>query len=72
MQVPAANSANVVPLAVHTLGVVDTKPTVRPEVEVAIKAAGVVPKTWLPGETKVMVCAPIATAKEFDTGVAAR
>lgn len=72
VQVPAVSNVSVVPLAAHTLGVVDAKATARPDVEVAIKAAGVVPRTWLPGETKVMLCAPIATVKEFDTGAAAR
>jgi hypothetical protein len=72
VQVPAVNSVSVVPLAAHTVGVVESKATVRPDVEVATRAAGVVPRTWLPGETKVMACAPTPTANEFDTGAAAR
>ena len=70
-QVPAPTSVSVLPLAVHTLGVVDAKETVRPEVEVAVKAAGVVPRFWLPGAMKVMVCAAATTVKEFETGTAA-
>lgn len=72
VQVPAVNNVSVVPLVAHTLGVVESKATLRPDVDVATKAAGVVPTTWLPGDTKVMVCAPTATVKEFDTGAAAR
>lgn len=71
VQVPAPNSVSVVPLTVQTLAVADVNDTARPEVAVAIRAAGAVPSVWLPGEMKEMVCAPAATVKEFDTGVAA-
>ena len=68
-QVPKATSDRVVPLTVHTLGVVDAKDTASPDVEVATNGAGATPMTWLPGEVKVMVCAvnATATAKECDT-----
>jgi len=43
MQVPTANSVNVVPLTVQTLAMVDAKPTVRPELAVAASVGGAVP-----------------------------
>ena len=49
---------------------VDANDTARPEVAVAVRAPGAVPSVWLPGEMKVMVCAPAATAKEFETAAA--
>ena len=72
VQVPAATSVSAVPLTVQTAGVLDAKLTKSPELALAINAAGVVPSVWLPGDTKVMVCAPAATAKLFVTGAAAR
>ncbi len=68
---PAASRVSVVPLAAQTLGVVDANDTGKPDVAVATKAAGVVPSAWLPGEMKLMVCAPIATETVFETGAAA-
>ena len=69
--VPAPTSVSAVPLTLHTLGVVDSNVTARPEVAVAIRAAGAVPSVWLPGEMKEMVWVPAATVKEFETGAAA-
>jgi hypothetical protein len=43
VQLPAPANVKVVPLTVHTLGVVEAKATVRPEVDVADRAAGAVP-----------------------------
>ena len=57
VQLPAVSSVRVVPLVVQTPVVVDTNDTVRPEEAVATSAAGAVPSVWLPGETKVMLCA---------------
>ena len=57
VQVPAVSSVSVVPLAVQKLGVVEAKDTTRPDDEVATKAAGATPMTWLPGVVNVMVCA---------------
>jgi hypothetical protein len=62
VQVPAAASDKVVPLTVHTAGVVEANATVKPEVEVATSGAGGVPRTWLPGDAKVMVCGISAAA----------
>ncbi|MDP3820014.1 MAG: hypothetical protein Q8R33_00930 [Burkholderiales bacterium] len=71
LQGPALTSVNAVPLTVHTPGVVDSNDTARPEVEVAIRAAVIVPSVWLPGEMKEMVWAAAATVKEFETTEAA-
>ena len=57
VQLPAVSNVRVVPLAVQTVGVADTNETARPEEACATSAAGAVPKVWLPGEMKVMVCA---------------
>ena len=57
MQVPTATSVSVVPLTVQVLGVVDARLTARPELALADSGAGAVPRVWLPGEVKVMVCA---------------
>lgn len=72
VQVPALTSVKAVPLTVHTAGVTAWKLTAKPELAVALKAAGVVPSVWLPGEMKEMVCVPRATAKVLDTAVAGR
>ena len=71
VQVPTATSVNAVPLTVQTPAVVDANATGRPEVELATKGPGGVPRVWLPGEAKVIVCAAAAMAKEFDTAAAA-
>ena len=56
-QVPAATKASVLPLTVQVLGVVEAKLTGRPELALATKGGGAVPRVWLPGELKVMVWA---------------
>lgn len=71
VQLPAATKVKAVPLTVHTAGVLDANVTGRPELALAIKAAGALPSVWLPGDTKVMVCAPWLTAKDCTTEVAA-
>lgn len=64
VQVPAETSVIVVPLTVHTKGVVETKSTLRPDVAVADRAGGVVPSVCVAGAVKLMVCAPI-TKNDF-------
>lgn len=71
VQLPAATKVRAVPLTVHTAGVLDANVAGRPELAFAIKAAGAVPSVWLPGDTKVMVCAPGLTTKDCTTAVAA-
>ena len=68
---PKPTSVSAEPLTVHTLCVLDAKETLRPEVAVATKAAGAMPKLWLPGAMKVMVCAAAVTVKLLDTAEAA-
>ena len=69
-QLPTATSVSVLPLTVQTLGVVEAKLTASPELAVAASAGGVVPSVWLPGEAKLMVCAPAPTLKLRVTAVA--
>ena len=71
VQVPAASSVNTVPLTLHTLWVVDSNNTGKPEVAVASKAAGTLPSVWLPGDAKLMVCRATVTVNEADTAAAA-
>ena len=75
VQVPAATNVSVLPLTVQMPVVVEAKLTVRPELALAASAGGAVPRVWLPGEVKVMVCAVSGAAttwKFCDTVVAAR
>lgn len=72
LQLPAANSVSVLPLTVQTTGVVDVNDTARPEVALATSAGGAVPRVWLLGELKLMLCAAAATVKLWETAVAAR
>lgn len=44
LQVPAATSVSVLPLAVQTPGLVDAKLTARPELALATSASGAPPK----------------------------
>ena len=74
VQVPAANSVRVLPLTVHMPVVVEVKLTGRFELATAVSGGGVMPKVWLPGELKVMVCGVIGaaeTVKVRDTVAAA-
>ena len=73
-QVPALSSVSVLPLTVQTAGVMEAKLTARPEVAVAANGAAAVPRVWLPGAVKLMVCAnsPAAMLKLCDTAAAAR
>lgn len=71
LQLPAATKVSVVPLTVHTPGVLEASSTGRPELALAAKAAGVLPSVWLPGEAKVMVCDDAPTVKDRDTTAAA-
>jgi hypothetical protein len=59
------------PDTVQTAGVLEAKPTARPELAVASAANGGVPKIAPLSAPKVMVCAPGLTVKLCDTGVAA-
>ena len=76
MQLPAANGVSVLPLTVHTEGVVEANATARPESEVADKVAGV-PTVWAPGDAKLMLwlgrTRPVAdaTVKVLTIGTAA-
>lgn len=71
MQLPTLSSVRVVPVTAHTLGVLEASTTDRPDVELATRAAGVLARTWLPGEMKVMVCAAATTVKVLETTAAA-
>lgn len=71
VQLPADTSASAVPLTVHTEAVLEANCTVRPEVAVAERAAGVVPMVLLPGEAKLMLCVACATEKLWLTEGAA-
>ena len=71
VQLPADTSVSVVPLTVQTAGVLDVKVTAKPALDVATSAGAGVPRVWLPGELKVMVCTAGATLKVCVTGVAA-
>lgn len=57
VQLPTLTKVSVVPLTVQTAGVVDANVIARPELAVALKAAGVTPNTWAAGAAKVMLCA---------------
>ena len=70
VQVPALTRLRALPLTLQTAGVTAWKATAKPELAVALSAAGVVPSVWLPGEMKEMVWVPRATAKVLDTAVA--
>ena len=70
VQMPAAKSVTVVPLTVHTEGVVDANCTARPDVEVAARVGGVTPIVCVDGAVKLIVCAP-TTKKERVCVVAA-
>ena len=72
-QVPAATSDSVLPLTLHTAGVVETRLTGKPELALATKAAGTVPSVWSAGVLKLMPCASrgaAPTVKACATGVA--
>lgn len=47
-----------VPVTVHTEGVVEANCTVRPELAVADRAGGVAPMVWLLRAAKLMVWVP--------------
>ena len=68
---PTATKVRVVPLTVHTLGVLDRNDTGRPDVALADSAAGWVPKVSGPGPVKAMVCAAAATTNDCCTAAAA-
>ena len=71
VQLPVLASNSVVPETVQTAGVLDTRDTARPEVALATRAGGVLPRVWLPGELKLMVCVMGATVKVLLTSAAA-
>jgi hypothetical protein len=55
LQVPLASNVIAVPDTEHTAGVLEVMVTLKPELELAVKAAVVVPSVWLPGDANVMV-----------------
>lgn len=71
VQVPTATSVKVVPLTVHTAGVVDEKATGKPEVAVADRVGGGLPRVWFPGPANEMVWAAAATVTDCMTASAA-
>ena len=74
VHVPTATSVSAVPLTVQTLCVVELKLTGKPELALAARGAGAVPRVWLLGDANVMDCATsgvAATVNERVTGVAA-
>ena len=60
------SNVTVLPLTVHTLGVLEVKDTVRPEVELALKA-GDDPRLCGPGAAKLTVCVRFATVNDWLT-----
>lgn len=73
-QAPALTKVTVVPLTVQTLGEVEANDTAKPDVDVAVKAAGTRPQLVLTGAAKVMVWAvrgAAATTKDWLTAAAA-
>ena len=64
-------SDKVLPLTLHTAGVVLARLTASPELAVATKAGGTVPRAWLAGVTKVINCGASATVKVWDIVAAA-
>jgi hypothetical protein len=70
---PTATKPKLLPLTVHTVGVVDTRLTVKPELAEATSAAGGVPNVALAGALKLMLCGASAatTEKDCETGAAA-
>ena len=70
VQIPEAMKVAVVPETVQTDAVVEAKLTAKPELAVATIARGV-PTVCVLGALKVMVCAPMVTAKLCNTGAAA-
>ena len=55
------------PLTVHTADVLEAKLTGKPELAVAARAAGAVPKTWLPGDVKLINWNTLLTVNEPET-----
>lgn len=72
VQLPAATKVSTLPVTVQTAAVLEAKDTGRPELLLATNAAGLLPKAWLPGDTKVMVCAAGLTVKVLATEVAGK
>ena len=63
VQVPAVTSVMLVPLTVHTEGVVEANCTASPEVAVAERLGGATPMVCVDGAAKLIDCAP-TTKKE--------
>jgi len=55
VQVPTATRVSVLPDTVHTLVVVDAKPTARPDVDVALTPKGAAPNALLDSAPKVII-----------------
>ena len=64
LQVPTASRVRLLPLTLHTAGVVDARLTARPALELATRAGGALPRVWLPGAAKLKVCVAASTAND--------
>jgi hypothetical protein len=72
LQVPKASKLKALPFTVHTLGVLDANVTSRPDEALANKVMGWRVKARLPGDTKLMLCAPKATLNDWLASAAAK
>jgi hypothetical protein len=68
---PPPTIVTTVPDTVHTAGVVEAKPTVSPEVAVAVSVKGAIPNVTLPTAGNEISCEIGLTAKLWVTGFAA-
>ena len=71
VQVPTETTVTVVPDTVQTPDVAVVKATVKPEVEIADRLAGVSPTVISDGAVKVTVCDAFEIAKDWTTWDAA-
>ena len=71
VQMPPPTIVTTVPDTVHTAGVVEAKPTVSPEVAVAVSVKGAIPNVTLPTAGNEISCQIRLTAKLWVTGFAA-
>ena len=71
LQVPADTSVSALPLTPQTAGVAEARLTARPELAVAVKAAGALPRVWEAGTAKLMDCGVGSTRIDTSTGAAA-
>lgn len=73
LQSPTVSKLKLLPLVLHTAGVLEANETTRPDVALATKAAAGVPRRCAVGMAKLMLCAKgaAATTKVTVTGNAA-